>query len=293
MRGERSNARRVASDDGGSSPHARGTQAIIQLNTAFSRFIPACAGNAPRPTTRSSLPAVHPRMRGERSRIRAGRGYAPGSSPHARGTHRTIDWPTSCGRFIPACAGNACAPSSPLSDASVHPRMRGERWSFGQWIDQQVGSSPHARGTRLASERMERPARFIPACAGNASPSRADADWIAVHPRMRGERADRDGADLADHGSSPHARGTPRLDQVRGGRRRFIPACAGNAPTRNAPPMPRPVHPRMRGERSLAEQQDLVVDGSSPHARGTRARSPSSAGRIRFIPACAGNADSR
>ena len=70
---------------------------------------------------------------------------------------------------------------------------------------------------------------------------------------------------------------------------RFIPACAGNTATRR-PPTPRPpVHPRMRGEHYTTTTARPSLNGSSPHARGTRAMGGGGCARGRFIPACAGN----
>ena len=107
---------------------------------------------------------------------------------------------------------------------------------------------------------------------------------------MRGERVwpDVHGNHLL--GSSPHARGThetalgvPLAD-------RFIPACAGNAYLRQRFSAPRPVHPRMRGERSASGWLKSSANGSSPHARGTLPSVSPSSSTGRFIPACAGNA---
>ena len=55
----------------------------------------------------------------------------------------------------------------------------------------------------------------------------------------------------------------------------------------------RAVHPRMRGERSCNPICCGGVSGSSPHARGTQAHRRRYTGILRFIPACAGNADCR
>ena len=48
MRGERSGGPSSASSFSGSSPHARGTLDFLIVTQAPGRFIPACAGNAPR-----------------------------------------------------------------------------------------------------------------------------------------------------------------------------------------------------------------------------------------------------
>ena len=214
----------------GSSPHARGTQAPDQVQEVRQRFIPACAGNAGARPSPGGTAAVHPRMRGERVGGEVAVLGPAGSSPHARGTPDLRENDPMTHRFIPACAGNATLPPLRWQGMTVHPRMRGER----RGVDAMTLSS----------------IRFIPACAGNAVSASPQPQWKPVHPRMRGERL-RVQADSGESGgSSPHARGT-RVHPVRyQRRRRFIPACAGNA--RSFQPIRRKnsVHPRMRGERT-------------------------------------------
>ena len=253
MRGERARSARYQRDHRGSSPHARGTHQQI-------RFQP------PRST-------VHPRMRGERVRC---------------------FWKMACKkRFIPACAGNAGQRAAPFSDRSVHPRMRGERSGFGSRTPAGNGSSPHARGTPRKSSQVARVARFIPACAGNAFTGELVASAHTVHPRMRGERVVALTRGVYGVGSSPHARGTPDAHDAETVQRRFIPACAGNARHSPSGSSCQSVHPRMRGERMWRRSDTVGVRGSSPHARGTRQLLPGHLIEVRFIPACAGNAQYR
>ena len=49
----------------GSSPLARGTHSYCNKENPVNRFIPACAGNSRSYPSRTSLLAVHPRLRGE------------------------------------------------------------------------------------------------------------------------------------------------------------------------------------------------------------------------------------
>ena len=213
-----------------------------------------------------------------------------GSSPHARGTHNRGQGASASHRFIPACAGNAQHGCIRRSTSPVHPRMRGERARAMPARASAIGSSPHARGTRADYRRCRSGRRFIPACAGNASPARSGGPRGPVHPRMRGERSSYSLLSRFGAGSSPHARGTPRgarADRFPG---RFIPACAGNArfPFRKSSEYT--VHPRMRGERVSVGLDAARSSGSSPHARGTRLRAQLVRAGGRFIPACAGNA---
>ena len=168
MRGERARRQAGLEPEDGSSPHARGTLEDDGQDDAQERFIPACAGNAMDAALIAALEAVHPRMRGERAPfVRACRQPA-GSSPHARGTHTGRPVEPEYPRFIPACAGNANIRSSTSYPASVHPRMRGERFGNVDRLPWQDGSSPHARGTLAVAAPAPGENRFIPACAGNA-----------------------------------------------------------------------------------------------------------------------------
>ena len=84
-------------------------------------------------------------------------------------------------------------------------------------------------------------------------------------------------------------RGTQSVGVHGSGRRRFIPACAGNSaalrPQRRSPP----VHPRVCGELIITVNDESIGDGSSPRVRGTPTRRERSWLPARFIPACAGN----
>ena len=66
LRGERGVAVIAVIVGSGSSPLARGTAALAQLDYDFCRFIPACAGNGAEAGSRSPAEPVHPRLRGER-----------------------------------------------------------------------------------------------------------------------------------------------------------------------------------------------------------------------------------
>ncbi len=107
---------------------------------------------------------------------------------------------------------------------------------------------------------------------------------------MRGERGVGFGVVAIIAGSSPHARGTPNRREGGEYRRRFIPACAGNASKSPSLSLSSPVHPRMRGERMSYEWQGMARHGSSPQARGPLVIDGLRVFLRRFIPACAGNA---
>ena len=171
---------------------------------------------------------VHPRLRGEHISAWKKRSGLTGSSPPARGTHRTYLVGAGLARFIPACAGNTNMNSARPSWRPVHPRLRGEHAGRYQEFLFVLGSSPPARGTRYRYVRDYASRRFIPACAGNTSAQQEQHHSATVHPRLRGEHAYWRSITEDPGGSSPPARGTRRARHVRRRRRRFIPACAGN-----------------------------------------------------------------
>ena len=151
------------------------------------------------------------------------------------------------------------------------------------------GSSPLARGTRPRCRSGHRITRFIPARAGNTTPPQARDGVSPVHPRSRGEHADRVASQYLRGGSSPLARGTHDAVPKGGNDRRFIPARAGNTSAFRRSGAPAPVHPRSRGEHPAGVRRAGGVTGSSPLARGTHGGEGRADGRGRFIPARAGN----
>ncbi len=188
MCGERAKRVLDAARAAGSSPRVRGTRRPWLIRRTLCRFIPACAGNAwseqrhrpggpvhPRVCGERSAPsfrrfdgAVHPRVCGERREGDNRNHHAHGSSPRVRGTQQRREAKAAGARFIPACAGNAAFMPGRMSKVQVHPRVCGERQSYGRVKPRACGSSPRVRGTPFLSFHFIGQIRFIPACAGNA-----------------------------------------------------------------------------------------------------------------------------
>ena len=175
----------------GSSPRGRGTRHGGRSSRTWLRFIPARAGNTICEKGRRTGITVHPRAGGEHGPCGGVAGRAGGSSPRGRGTHGRAHPGAQRDRFIPARAGNTCAPRSSAPPRTVHPRAGGEHDDHGADRGGATGSSPRGRGTRghsgvrartrpvhpraggehpaMALARPHRP-RFIPARAGNTVP---------------------------------------------------------------------------------------------------------------------------
>ena len=106
MRGEHTVNRHALMLHAGSSPHARGTRTGLHLASRHAGIIPACAGNTDLIDMATHKSWDHPRMRGEHSQCSKDLTGAPGSSPHARGTHISVSLYIGDVGIIPACAGN-------------------------------------------------------------------------------------------------------------------------------------------------------------------------------------------
>ena len=270
--GEQKQLTRSATHGIGSSPRVRGTARLVVAAPGRSRFIPACAGNRPHHAPPDPAAPVHPRVCGEQGSVVGKFAVAAGSSPRVRGTGPQFAHRVRIDRFIPACAGNRQSANRPRAPMTVHPRVCGEQGGPTDAAPLLPGSSPRVRGTAdVLAEQLEH-VRFIPACAGNRTPTRILRRWSSVHPRVCGEQTFISPNASTMSGSSPRVRGTDPRRLGRSVRVRFIPACAGNRAwipwSRSRPP----VHPRVCGEQAVQSISGASVFGSSPRVRGTGAR---------------------
>mgnify|MGYP001156494844 CR=1 FL=1 len=154
----------------GSSPLARGGRATRQQGQRRPRLIPARAGRTPTPRTRTTSSTAHPRSRGADVIVPGAYDGVLGSSPLARGGPLHTAHHRDGYRLIPARAGRTPAGSTGSSPCRAHPRSRGADSSHASPARVRPGSSPLARGGRLASRPPHRAERLIPARAGRTSP---------------------------------------------------------------------------------------------------------------------------
>ena len=150
------------------------------------------------------------------------------------------------------------------------------------------GSSPLARGLRLAAAEHEAIDRIIPARAGFTSHRPGPSHRAGDHPRSRGVYVDKAVNKRRMAGSSPLARG------LRGGGRgrlhhgRIIPARAGFTPVHHERRLGPADHPRSRGVYRETSRSSVRARGSSPLARGLPQSPVLRPLRAGIIPARAG-----
>ena len=178
-------------------------------------------------------------------------GAEEGSSPLARGTRHHHPRGAGPRGLIPARAGNTIGFSGELARSRAHPRSRGEHKALARVVSDERGSSPLARGTQFHRRKHRRKLGLIPARAGNTALHWLQARHDGAHPRSRGEHLSHGGGVREDEGSSPLARGTPRLQPPRWHIMGLIPARAGNTRRGRAKWWWSWAHPRSRGEHTL------------------------------------------
>ena len=191
-------------------------------------------------------------------------------------------------RIIPARAGfTAAAP--PMGDVTPdHPRSRGVYLRARQCAWPFVGSSPLARGLRAVVGSLLCAQRIIPARAGFTAAASFRSVDTKDHPRSRGVYGGEAVVFWRGCGSSPLARGLPKTSVQGGHVMGIIPARAGFTPCRTRQCSRSADHPRSRGVYGDAISYADLMKGSSPLARGLRARGRPGPPTGRIIPARAG-----
>ena len=151
-----------------------------------------------------------------------------------------------------------------------------------------AGSSPLARGLHRHPHGDVRRRRIIPARAGFTSTVAQAVKDGSDHPRSRGVYSSPNIGPVKSPGSSPLARGLLVDWLVNTAWPWIIPARAGFTSSWRSPARVTSDHPRSRGVYPRGRTDIRLEQGSSPLARGLRARPVRPDGHGRIIPARAG-----
>ena len=252
----------------GLSPRVRGNRAHPPLGTMRVGSIPACAGepywlNEDRDHTR-----VYPRVcGGTRDTWHPWLGLA-GLSPRVRGNQ-----PLAAARIpplgsIPACAGEPISATGISLSVKVYPRVCGGTIVACRDALPASGLSPRVRGNPRRQPDRRPQTGSIPACAGEPAGTAPTSSSTRVYPRVCGGTARPRRAACPRPGLSPRVRGNRARPAGRGGRRRSIPACAGEPPSPSTRWTPWTVYPRVCGGTPMGLARDEAAAGLSPRVRG-------------------------
>ena len=211
-----------------------------------------------------------------------------GSSPLARGLRGHIKIISRNIGIIPARAGFTFRWHGPRRHGWDHPRSRGVYVMASEITCTFAGSSPLARGLHPVQPRHPQRCRIIPARAGFTEGGGNGGGGGGDHPRSRGVYPTVDDTPALLPGSSPLARGLLGRRRVQGLDIRIIPARAGFTPVVRTWLATTRDHPRSRGVYPTMTRRARSLDGSSPLARGLRARHAQGVRRGGIIPARAG-----
>ena len=129
---------------------------------------------------------------------------------------------------------------------------------------------------------------ITPACAGKSTKSRNAIRSRWDHPRMCGEKGPEEMARYLMGGSPPHVRGKGSTNGGSSWSQRITPACAGKRVEFYAERHKDQDHPRMCGEKTDAQYQLPIMQGSPPHVRGKVGLRLIAAQDDGITPACAG-----
>ena len=127
LRGEKAKSRFAQSGSPGSPPLTRGKVFAFVTTDEPARITPAYAGKSCRRSFPICIVEDHPRLRGEKLRVRACDRSAAGSPPLTRGKDSSTLCRCRRQRITPAYAGKSWQARHITLPYRDHPRLRGEK----------------------------------------------------------------------------------------------------------------------------------------------------------------------
>ena len=252
----------------GLSPRVRGNPSPRAKRVACLGSIPACAGEPNEQHTNDPLSKVYPRVCGgtyfESNADRNSDGLSPRVRGNRMGHYLWGQWV----RSIPACAGEPCSRRAMSALRAVYPRVCGGTELLANGHKPGWGLSPRVRGNPVSVGTRSQTGWSIPACAGEPPRRPILGRLMRVYPRVCGGTRQGWCWQRFVQGLSPRVRGEPDP-----------PVGVDGAVV---------VYPRVCGGTNPYGVMGLMEGGLSPRVRGNHYHSRGSSGRLRSIPACAG-----
>ena len=231
---------------------------------------------------------VYPRVGGGNSVGAYGHQLGRGLSPRGRGKRRRLHCAANGTGSIPAWAGETPANARIAIAVEVYPRVGGGNVCWRALAVPVAGLSPRGRGKPPPALSSATTRRSIPAWAGETVPAPTATAAPTVYPRVGGGNSTLVMSPISRSGLSPRGRGKLAAPQARRGRRRSIPAWAGETRIVPAERSSMTVYPRVGGGNNPAHPGSVLCQGLSPRGRGKLAARALGIERTRSIPAWAG-----
>ena len=150
----------------GSPPRVRGKVVYDETVLDTCGITPACAGKRSRRGSRNASRRDHPRVCGEKLRLRRVSSRWQGSPPRVRGKVCFVERHEKAGGITPACAGKRWRCARSATTSRDHPRVCGEKCSADFSHERDQGSPPRVRGKAPDGISTGLHAGITPACAG-------------------------------------------------------------------------------------------------------------------------------
>ena len=172
----------------GSPPRGRGKEKILSGEKTVERITPAWAGKRGRPGRGCSKDRDHPRVGGEKKKMREEEEYRQGSPPRGRGKAQITEHFAGVVGITPAWAGKRRYHLRGHEEARDHPRVGGEKVLQICPIARRLGSPPRGRGKDKPLFALSIARRITPAWAGKSLMVRLCNFDFGDHPRVGGEK---------------------------------------------------------------------------------------------------------
>ena len=207
----------------------RGKERFRAVNVLCKGITPAYAGKSPRNRSPQWLCRDHPRLCGEKLLFPLPTVRVIGSPPPMRGKAELHEDRENWHGITPAYAGKRCVTRAAKKLTRDHPRLCGEKIDFIQIVIFIEGSPPPMRGKGRCVVRRHTGQRITPAYAG-----KSQAFCLAIlpmwdHPRLCGEKMERESTGKGHTGSPPPMRGKARWSWDTGSGTGITPAYAGKS----------------------------------------------------------------
>ena len=170
----------------GLSPRGRGKHLIVVVLDATARSIPAWAGETAGASIRATHKTVYPRVGGGNPAVSKPMMWRRGLSPRGRGKPSRQQKMILTTRSIPAWAGETRHLCGFIYRRAVYPRVGGGNAAHSAAEQDEGGLSPRGRGKLGSTPAIDKPARSIPAWAGETWGQHIALDVRLVYPRVGG-----------------------------------------------------------------------------------------------------------